>query len=102
MGFFLKELLMALAFYPGFLSGPPSGGFSSALFRCCLGKAPVSLVPGKAVMIPAGVNHWHGAKSDSWFSHITVEVPGKKRRNEWVAPVNDKQYTKANEAINNH
>ena len=23
-------------------------------------------------MIPANVKHWHGAKKDSWFSHIDV------------------------------
>ena len=36
------------------------------------GKAPQSLTPGDIVEIPAGVKHWHGAKKDSWFSHISV------------------------------
>lgn len=26
--------------------------------------------------------HWHGAKKDSWFSHIAVEVPGENTSNE--------------------
>ncbi|WP_346663116.1 hypothetical protein [uncultured Merdimonas sp.] len=25
-------------------------------------------------------NNWHGAKKDSWFSHIAVEVPGEEIR----------------------
>lgn len=41
------------------------------------GKPAVSLTPGSVVMIPAEVKHWHGAKKDSWFSHIAVEVPGE-------------------------
>jgi quercetin dioxygenase-like cupin family protein len=64
------------------------------------GKAPVELKEGSVVYIAPEVNHWHGAKADSWFSHITVEVPGVKCRNEWVGPVTDDQYAKANEAIN--
>ena len=34
------------------------------------GKAAVSLVPGTVIVIPEGVKHWHGAKKDSWFSHM--------------------------------
>ena len=46
------------------------------------GKDPVSLEPGKVIVIPPEVKHWHGAKSDSWFSHIAVEVPGENTSNE--------------------
>lgn len=35
------------------------------------------------------VKHWHGAKADSWFSHIAVEVPGEDCRSEWCEPVSD-------------
>ncbi|GAA0799917.1 hypothetical protein GCM10008910_26900 [Faecalicatena orotica] len=38
------------------------------------------------------VKHWHGAKADSWFSHIAVEVPGENTGNEWCEPVDDEQY----------
>jgi hypothetical protein len=38
-------------------------------------KETESLVPGTVITIPANVKHWHGAKADSWFSHIAVEVP---------------------------
>jgi quercetin dioxygenase-like cupin family protein len=56
------------------------------------GKAPVSLTPGTVITIPANVKHWHGAKSDSWFSHIAVEVPGEETSNEWCQPVDDAAY----------
>ncbi len=56
------------------------------------GKPAVSLTPGMVITIPAGVKHWHGAKSDSWFSHIAVEVPGTETSNEWMEPVSDDAY----------
>ena len=43
---------------------------------------------------PAAVKHWHGAKADSWFSHIAVEVPGEDCRSEWCEPVSDEEYSK--------
>ena len=58
------------------------------------GKDAVSLHEGSVIMIPANVKHWHGAKKDSWFSHIAVEVPGKNCRNEWCEPVSDEEYNK--------
>ena len=56
------------------------------------GKAPVSLAPGKVIVIPANVKHWHGAKKDSWFSHIAFEIPGENCGNEWCELVTDEQY----------
>lgn len=58
------------------------------------GKEPVSLTPGIVITIPAEVKHWHGAKADSWFSHIAVEVPGEETSNEWCEPVTDEEYGK--------
>lgn len=58
------------------------------------GKPAVSLHPGSVVMIPAEVKRWHGAKADSWFSHIAVEVPGEDCRSEWCEPVSDEEYSK--------
>ena len=58
------------------------------------GKEPVSLEPGMVITIPANVKHWHGAKKDSWFSHIAVEVPGEETSNEWCEPVSDEEYDK--------
>jgi quercetin dioxygenase-like cupin family protein len=56
------------------------------------GKAAISLEPGAVVKIPVGVKHWHGAKSDSWFSHIAIEVPGVETRNEWCEAVSKEAY----------
>ena len=58
------------------------------------GKPAVSLVPGTVIEIPANVKHWHGAKADSWFSHIAVGVPGEDISNEWLEPVTDEEYAK--------
>ena len=58
------------------------------------GKPAVSLCPGTVITIPPEVKHWHGAKADSWFSHIAVEVPGQDTRNEWCEPVTDEEYQK--------
>ena len=56
------------------------------------GKDAVSLTPGTVIVIPPEVKHWHGAKADSWFSHIAVEVPGEQTANEWLEPVDDAAY----------
>lgn len=61
---------------------------------CEDGKEPQSLKEGDVVVIPANVKHWHGAKKDSWFSHIAVEVPGENCSNEWLEPVSDEEYSK--------
>ena len=58
------------------------------------GKEARSLKPGDVVVIPANVKHWHGAKKDSWFSHLALEVPGEETNNEWCEPVNDEEYNK--------
>lgn len=58
------------------------------------GKEAVSLTPGTVITIPAEVKHWHGAKADSWFSHIAVEVPGEETSNQWCEPVDDEAYSK--------
>ena len=55
-------------------------------------KPPVSLEAGKVIVIPANVKHWHGAKKDSWFSHITFEPSGEGTSNEWLEKVSDEEY----------
>ena len=52
----------------------------------------MSLVAGNVITIPANVKHWHGAKKDSWFSHIAVEVSGEDTYNKWLEPVDDEYY----------
>ena len=58
------------------------------------GKEAQVLNPGDVVNIPPEVKHWHGAKKDSWFSHLAVEVPGEDCSNEWLEPVSDEHYNK--------
>ena len=56
------------------------------------GKKPRELKEGDVIVIPQGVKHWHGAKKDSWFSHVSLEVPGENSSNEWLEPVTDEYY----------
>ncbi|WP_316090223.1 cupin domain-containing protein [Fusobacterium sp.] len=58
------------------------------------GKEAVSLKPGMVIVISPEMKHWHGAKADSWFSHIAIEVPGENCSNEWCEPVTDEEYNK--------
>ena len=58
------------------------------------GKEAVSLHEGSVVYIPAEMKHWHGAKADSWFSHIAISIPGANSNNEWLEPVSDEEYKK--------
>ncbi|WP_299523512.1 cupin domain-containing protein [uncultured Methanobrevibacter sp.] len=56
------------------------------------GCNPQSLKPGDVVNIKPEIKHWHGAKKDSWFSHIAIEVPGENTSNEWLEEVSDEYY----------
>lgn len=57
------------------------------------GKKAISLKPGTVITIPREVKHWHGAKKDSWFSHIAIEVSGVGCSTEWCEPVSDEDYS---------
>lgn len=61
------------------------------------GQEPVSLRAGDIVEIPPEVKHWHGAKKDSWFSHLAFEIPGTGLSNEWVEEVGDEEYNRLGE-----
>ena len=61
------------------------------------GKEAISLEPGMVITIPSNVKHWHGAKKDSWFSHIAIEVPGENTSTEWCEAVNDEEYNSLGE-----
>lgn len=56
------------------------------------GQEPISMEPGSTVRVPAGTKHWHGAKADSWFSHLAFITPGGEISNEWLEPVTDEVY----------
>ena len=61
------------------------------------GKDAISLTPGMVITISANVCHWHGAKKNSWFSHLAVEVPGVDTKTEWLEAVTDEEYNKLGE-----
>ena len=56
------------------------------------GRPARELKPGDAVSIPPETKHWHGAASDSWFSHVAIAVPAEGASNEWLEPVSDEEY----------
>lgn len=56
------------------------------------GKEPVELKEGSVIVIPANVKHWHGAKKDSWFSHIAFSPNGENATNEWCEEVSDEYF----------
>ena len=58
------------------------------------GKEARELHPGDVVNIPADVKHWHGAATDSWFSHLAIEIEGEDGRTEWCEAVSDEDYNK--------
>ena len=58
------------------------------------GKEAQELHPGDVANIPPEVKHWHGAAKDSWFQHLSLEVPGEGTSNEWLEPVTDEVYDK--------
>jgi 4-carboxymuconolactone decarboxylase len=60
------------------------------------GKAPVEMMPGTVINIPANVKHWHGAAPDSWFSHLAIEVAGEDASTEWLEAVSEENYNKLN------
>jgi len=58
------------------------------------GKDARELLPGEIVNIKSGVKHWHGAASNSWFSHLAIEVPGEETTTEWLEPVSEEIYSR--------
>lgn len=58
------------------------------------GKTVVKLSAGDVVNIPAEVKHWHGATKDSWFAHLSVEIPAENGSTEWLEQVDDSYYEK--------
>ncbi len=50
------------------------------------------LAKGDVVVIPSGVEHWHGATADSHFTHIAVTNLTAAGAVSWLGPVTDAQY----------
>lgn len=60
------------------------------------GKPAQPLQAGDAVNIRPGVEHWHGAASDSEFSHISVIPNPKENKDKWLEAVSEEEYNKVN------
>ncbi|GGA85054.1 cupin domain-containing protein [Puia dinghuensis] len=58
------------------------------------GKPVRVLHKGDVVTIPAGVEHWHGAKPDSGLVQIVVNPDISKGVTNWGTRVSDEQYHK--------
>lgn len=63
------------------------------------GKPARHLKAGDIVEIAPNVEHWHGATSGSWFSHLATTGNPKTNENKWLEPVTDEIYQKANNQI---
>ncbi len=61
------------------------------------GKKPIELKAGSVILIKAGIKHWHGAKKDSYFSHIAIALPGENISTEWLEEVSEEEYSKLEE-----
>ena len=59
------------------------------------GKTAQQLVPGDVVEVPPGVEHWHGAAPDHWFSHLAATCNPDTNQNTWLEPVSDADYQTA-------
>ncbi|MBC1513304.1 cupin domain-containing protein [Listeria booriae] len=60
------------------------------------GKVAQRLKVGDVVEIAAGIKHWHGAASDSWFVHLAIVRDPSKGETNWLEPVSESQYQEAN------
>ena len=58
------------------------------------GQKVRKLHPGDVVKIHPEVKHWHGAASDSWFTHIAISTNPQKGDAEWLEPVTDEEYAR--------
>jgi 4-carboxymuconolactone decarboxylase len=56
------------------------------------GKPARPLAKGDVVVIPAKVEHWHGATKESNFTHIAVTNIISNVAVEWLEPVTDDEY----------
>lgn len=58
------------------------------------GKDAISIKQGDVIVIPANVKHWHGAKENTWFSHLAISVPGENASTAWLEEILDREYDK--------
>ena len=57
------------------------------------GEPLQQLMPGDVVTILADEVHWHGATTDSIFTHLAIQLPsGKGEETSWLTAVTDEEY----------
>lgn len=56
------------------------------------GKEARFLQSGDVVYIAPEIKHWHGASSDSYFSHLSALVPKEGASSEWFEAISDEEY----------
>lgn len=59
------------------------------------GKTAQLLKTGDIVRIAPQVIHWHGATTNSWFSHLAIETNMNAGKAEWLEAVSDDDYQQA-------
>lgn len=57
-----------------------------------MGQTRTELHPGDTVYIAHELKHRHGAAKDSYFSHISIEIPAQGATTEWLETVDDTTY----------
>lgn len=60
------------------------------------GKAARRIKTGDIVEIAPNVEHWHGATTDQWFSHLAIGCNPKTNENIWQEVVSEDDYRAAN------
>lgn len=56
-------------------------------------EEPRKLKAGDTVVIPPGVEHWHGSAPGEWFSHIAIIIPVESDAEDlWLDPVDNEYY----------
>lgn len=54
-----------------------------------------ALSKGDTVVIPPGIEHWHGAAQHSTFTHIAITNYKDNSNVTWLLPVTDREYNNA-------
>jgi len=58
------------------------------------GKSIRIIRKGEVITIPPDVEHWHGASSDSEFTHIAINTNTQKGIVVWLQRVTDEEYNR--------
>ncbi len=60
-------------------------------------KSAQTIKKGDVVTIPANIEHWHGATATSAMTHIAISNFKESKNADWLAPVTNEEYNRANE-----